>query len=395
MHPELEQRQSKSLLDDASTCRKLAFNQRKNEEHDHTRAIDAAAVRFDYAACREQYWSPEPFSLLYGTPLWDQASAAQRIVLNQLYWVAYFSQIISSEIATIFFNQVAAASLFAVEDFRLICDTLDFESKQERAHINAFKTIGEAVESELFGQRLFTYPMKGPFSETMIFSSNNRAQRFWRNLQLKAYTLLSSNNAFLGSQYLLIRGLRTLNGKLIQHRLSEHYSQATNQDQQPVPSAISYYHFMDESHHFNTSRIIALDVTRSLEPPTAFEKWAVNRGVYGCQRDHFHFSTVVNGIFWYEPALFPVIYKLLRSDVFGMDRQESLAIMRSCFCEENAAQHASRNLQEVAYTSYCAFVESIDYLNSANREMKLMRSNSVPRYLKQNRRAMERFEHHV
>ena len=395
MHPELEQRQCKSLLDDASTYRKLAFNQRKNEEHDHTGAIDDAAERFDFAACKKEYWNPERFSLLYGTPLWEQASAAQRIVLNQLYWVAYFSQIISSEIATIFFNQVAAAGLFALEDFRLICDTLDFESKQERAHINAFKTISETVEWELFGERLFTYPMKGPYTETMVFNSNKRAQQFWRSLQLKAYALLSSTNAFLASQYLLVRGLRTLNGKLIQHCLSEHYAGAPNQDESPIPTAISYYHFMDESHHFNTSRIIALEVTRSLEPPTAFEKWAVNRGVYGCQRDHFHFSVVVNGIFWYEPALFPVIYKLLRSHVFGMEREEALAMMRRCFCEENQGQHASRQLQEIAYKSYCTFVEPVEYLNAANREMRLIRSNSVQRYLKQNRRAMDRFQSYV
>ena len=237
--------------------------------------------------------------------------------------------------------------------------------------------------------------MKGPYSDTMIFSSNKRAQQYWRSLQLRAYTLLSSSNAFLASQYLLVRGLRTLNGKLIQHRLSEHFSESDDAATQPVPSAISYYHFMDESHHFNTSRIIALEITRSLEAPTAFEKWAVNRGVYGCQRDHYHFSVAVNGILWYEPALFPVIYKLLRSKVFAMERQEAIQMMRRCFCEENDGQHASRKLQEIAYSSYCTFIEPVEYLTDANREMRLMRSNSVARYLKQNCRAMEKFESHV
>ncbi len=36
------------------------------------------------------------FSLLYGTPLWEQADSGQRVKLNQLYWVAYYSQIISA-----------------------------------------------------------------------------------------------------------------------------------------------------------------------------------------------------------------------------------------------------------------------------------------------------------
>lgn len=392
MHPNLSQRQSKSLLDDGPTCRKLALNQRRNEEQDHTASIDRAAAEFDFAACRDVAWNPEEFSLLYATPLWDEATPAQRILLNQLYWVAYFNQIISSEIATIFFNQVAAAGMYALEDFRVVCDTLDFESKQERAHINAFKTVSETVEWELFGERLFTYPMRGPYTETMIFSSNNRAQRFWRSLQLKAYALMSSNNAFLASQYLLVRGLRTLNGKLIQHHLSTHYSRDPDKASAPVPSAISYFHFMDESHHFNTSRIIALDIGRSLDPPTAFEKWAINRGVFGCQKDHFNFSAVVNGLFWHEPATFPVIYRMLRSKHFGMEEAEALAMMRRCFCEENEGQHRSRQLQETAIESYCAFVEPVDHLNRSNREMSLMAGNSVARYLQENRRAMSRFQ---
>ncbi|MFH7029315.1 MAG: hypothetical protein ACHBN1_28960 [Heteroscytonema crispum UTEX LB 1556] len=41
--------------------------------------------------------------------------------------MAYYSQIISAEIATIFFNQISAAGLYAPEDFRLVCDTLDLE----------------------------------------------------------------------------------------------------------------------------------------------------------------------------------------------------------------------------------------------------------------------------
>ena len=61
-----------------------------------------------------------------------------------------------------------------IDDFRLVCDTLDLESSQERAHINAFKTVGEAVEAELFGERVFTYSMRGPFAETVIFTDTNQ-----------------------------------------------------------------------------------------------------------------------------------------------------------------------------------------------------------------------------
>ena len=107
-----------TLLDDRKTIGKIRLNHKRNKKQDQTENIDVEAKRFDYAACRGEYWNPPRFSLLWGTPIWDQASEAQRILLNQLFWVAYYSQIISAEIATIFFNQTSAAGLYGVEDFR-------------------------------------------------------------------------------------------------------------------------------------------------------------------------------------------------------------------------------------------------------------------------------------
>ena len=391
MHPDLAQRQPRSLLDDVSTCRKLSLNLHRNTEQDHTARIDACAAAFRYEDCRDSYWNPELFSLLWGTEVWSQSSAAQRVILNQLYWVAYYAQIVSAEIATILLNQIAAAGMFSLEDFRLVCDNLDVETKQERAHISAFKKVGEEVEHQLFGERLFTYPMRSLYAHTMVFADTNAARLFWRRLQLQAFMLMSTSNAFLGSQYLLIRGLRTLNGKLIQHRLGEFYSNHPDQAHAPVPSAISRYHFLDESFHFHTSRVVGLEVPRSLSQPTAFEKWLVNRGVAGCQRDHFHFSVAVNGIFWYEPATFPVIYKLFRSRVFGMDHGQAMQMLTACFTKESQGLHAAGETHRLAADSYCAFVEGVTHLNQLNREMRLMRASSIERYLRHNRRALARF----
>lgn len=392
MHTGLSQRQTRSLLDDTSTCRKLEFNFKRNSEQDHTSMIDAAALRFSYADCRNEYWNPERYSLLWGTPVWEQSTPAQRIVLNQLYWVAYYAQIISAEIATIFLNQVSAAGLYALEDFRLVCDNLDLESHQERAHIHAFKKVGEEVEHSLFGQRLFTYPMRGMFDHTMVFADSSAANAFWRRLQIRAFTLLSSSNAFLASQYLLIRGLRTLNGKLVQHQLSRYYSEHPDQDNAPIPSAISYYHFMDESCHFNTSRIVGLEVPRSLEVPTRFERWVVNRGVAGCQRDHANASVVVNGIFWYDPATYATIYTLFRSGVFGMDHGQAIEMLAACFTRESAGLEAALQTHTTAADSYVAFVEPVGFLGTHNREMRLMRQNTAQRYLGRNRAALNRFK---
>ena len=382
-----------SLLSmDVKTSKKIEINHRRNKELDHTELLDDAAKNFNYADCKDSYWNPEKFSLLHGTPLWDEASESQRVLLNQLYWVAYYSQIISAEIATIFFNQTSAAGLFGLNDFRGVCDMLDLESAQERAHITAFFTVSEKVEEEVFGQRIFSYDMRNPYAQTMIFPDTNKLKDVWRNVQLRSYAVLSSGSAFIASQYFTVRGLRTLNGKMVQQRLSQFYQKDPNKENLPIPSAISYYHYMDESFHFNSSCIIGHDVIRSLPKPTAFETLVGNMGILGCQKDHSNFSVVVNGLFWYEPALFESVYKILRSNIFNMCDREAKEMMRRCFCQENDAVHASFNTMELAIESYKKYLDPLDYVNQGNKDLALMRKMSIEKYLNTNKKAFQKFE---
>ena len=391
MNKALSEAHENSLLDDQKTFRKLELNFRKNRGQDNTPAMDKLANEFCYKDCQDEPWNPEPFSLLYGTPLWDGATEAQRVKLNQIYWVAYYSQIISAEIATIFFNQTSAAGLYAIEDFRIICDTLDLETMQERAHINAFKKISEQFEEQVFGERIFTYAMRGPFVETMIHHQTNRQKEFWRRLQLQAFTLLSSGNAFIGCQYFAVRGVRTLNGKLIQHQLSQFYSKSSDKDAAAIPAKISYHHFLDESFHFNSSTVISHDVLGSLKKPTNFEVWVANRALAGSQHDHYHFSTTINGLFWYDPALFSKVYKILRSPIFKMTDAEAQAMMTACFTKENDGLHRSAKSRQIAIESYCEYLADLDYVNRENHEMQIMRRNSLDKHLQTNRRELKKF----
>jgi hypothetical protein len=377
------------------TYKKIALNLKRNHKQDNTDALDALSDRFDYAACADMYWNPEKFSLLYGTPLWYEATAAQRVILNQLYWVGYYSQIISAEIATIFLNQTAAAGLYGIEDFRIVCDTLDFESHQERAHIHAFKTISDATEAAIFGERMFSYPMKNFATETLIFQNTNPFKSAWKKFQLHYFAYLSSSNAFLASQYLTVRGMRTLNGKIVQHQLSQFYDKHPDQANAPIPAQISYHHFLDESYHFNSSTLIGHEVVKSLKPPTAFEKHVANLAVKGCQRDHYAFNCSVNGIFWYEPAVFETIYKILRSQVFGFSRSEALAMMERCFCQENEGVHEAFNTHQVARESYAQYLADLPFLSPENRDVTLMKQSDIPGYLRTNRRAFARFRQGV
>lgn len=371
--------------------RRLEINYRRNQQQDHTQLLDQAGQAFNYGDCSDSYWNPDVFSLLYGTPLWDQASDSQRTVLNQLYWVAYYSQIISAEIATIFFNQTSAAALYAHDGFRTICDMLDLESSQERAHISAFRAVAEQTEQTLLGKRLFSYPMRGPFTETMIFADTGYFKRWWKRIQLQAFGLISANNSFLACQYFTVRGLRTLNGKLVQHQLSRYYQHHSDQETAPIPSKISFYHFMDESFHFNSSTLLSHEVIQYLPKPTRFEALVANLGIRGCQQDHRQFSVAVNGIFWHDPALYAMVYDLLRSHLFAMDDTAAQAMMRACFTQESEGLHRSYRTHQDAMASYQAYLEPLDYVWPSNRTMAIMQQASIEGYLHVQRQALTTF----
>jgi len=395
MRRELSQDYNLSLLDDTKTFKRLELALRKSHELDQTENMNGAAANFCYEDCKDEMWNPENFSLLWGTWLWENSSPFQRVKLNQLYWVAYYSQIISAEIATIFYNQTSAASLYGMEDFRIICDTLDLESTQERAHINAFKTVSEEVEINLFGERVFTYPMRNPFVQTMIFSDLNQLQKTLRKAQLSTYAVLSAHRPFIGCQYFVVRGLRTLNGKIVQQKLSKYCLDSNDVKSKPVPSQISYFHFMDESFHFNTSTVVSHDAIRSVPSPNGFERLVSNMAVKGCQKDHYNFSTAINGIFWYDPALYPKIYKILRSPIFGMSHAESLEAMKKSFCYDSDGLQASHLTHKQALESYKKYLVDFQYVNAFNKEMKLMGQNSVEKHLKENQRQLKVFERKV
>jgi hypothetical protein len=381
---------TQGLLDrDERTRKKIELNLRRNRAQDQTPHLDQAAASFDFARDRDRWWNDPEQSLLYGTPLWDGADEGQRRLLNQLYWVAYYSQIISAEVATIYFNQTSAAGLYGLQDFRVVCDTLDLETSQERAHIAAFQRISEAVEAALFGERLFTWPMRGPFHPTMIHSDLSPFRARLRQLELRAFGLLSAGSAFIGSQYFTVRGLRTLNGKMVQSKLSKYLS-ADDLSSRPVPTAISWHHFMDESFHFHSSHTIGIDVVRCLPPPTAFERHIANLSVQGCQEDHRNVSVTVSGLFWSDVSAMRAVYRLLRTRWFGMSHDDAVHMLQRCYAEENQAQIDAHRLHVEAREAYRRFVEPLAWLNADNREMRRMAATTLPRTLAANRAGLDR-----
>lgn len=379
------------LREDKRTRKRLQINHRRNKQQDHTEKLDAAAAAFDYSACHDRPWNPEAFSLFYGTALWDEASASERVLLNQLYWVAYYADIISAEIATIYFNQTSAAALFGIEDFRIVCDTLDLESSQERAHIGAFKTVAEAVEAEVFGERIFTYEMRGPFAETVIFADTSRVRAMAKGMLLRTFGVLSAQNPFIGCQYFLVRGLRTLLGKIVQHRLSRHHADFADPADSPIPSQISFFHFQDESYHFNSSTIISHDVLKTLPAPSRAERMIMNQTIAGAQRDLRPFSVVGDGLNWHDPQTLSVAYRVLRSKAFGFSHRGALDMMERIYCGESDGMHRAFATHETAIASYRKYLADIDYLTEDNRQVRQAADTSIAAVLAENRRAFARF----
>jgi hypothetical protein len=392
MNRNLSQNHNICLADDQKTMKRIELALKRSKELDQTAMMDQASKNFNYEDCKNEMWNPERFSLLYKTWLWDQSTPEQKVKLNQLYWIAYYSQIISAEIATIFFNQTSAAALYGMEDFRIVCDTLDLESAQERAHIHAFKEVSEKFEQENFGERIFSYPMRTPFEKTMLYSDLSAFQQWWRKWQLNVFSMISANSPFIGCQYFTVRGLRTLNGKIVQHQLSRYYSEHADKENSPIPSKISYYHFIDESFHFNTSTIVSHEVINSLPKPTKLEMLIGNMALRGCQLDHYNFSTAINGIYWYDPALYESIYKILRSKIFNMDHAAAMEAIRKSFCEENDGMLASYKTHRESVDSYKAYLQDFQYINRQNKDLALMASNNLEKHLRTNQNAYLRFK---
>ena len=380
------------LSDDARTMKKLHINLTRNRAQDQTPNMDAGTAAFRYADAAAHAWNPERFSLLWGTPVWDAADARQRVILNQLYWCAYYAQIVSAEIATIFFNQTSAAGLYQLEDFREVCDTLDLESAQERAHIHAFRTIAGQTEDALVGKRVFTFPMRGPYAETMIFADTNPFKTWWKQLQLRTFGLLSSGNACIGCQDFLVRGLRTLNGKIVPHQLSQHHQKAADPEGSPIPSKVSYWHFLDESFHFNSSTVISHDVVRSLKAPTPFERHVVNLGLRGCQMDHKNVSVTLNGLFWHDPSTYDAVFSVLTAPSYGLAPAEARALMRRTFTAESEGLHASFATHAKARDSYKSYLADLDFVDAEHKEQRILARTNLQGWLATNRAAYAAWE---
>lgn len=191
-----------------------------------------------------------------------------------------------------------------------------------------------------------------------------------------------------------IRYLANLSLKNYEHQIVKYYRKKEKQDEfLPLPSAISYYHFLDEAFHTTTSLFIGRDLYRQLPSPSAYEKLIANLAFYFTQRENLaSLAAILPNRFTPDRTLLPYVYQLLQSPVFEFTPQEALHWLEKCLCQEHEGFHNNLNLHQHLLNECRHFSSKLDYLWPVNREMRLMTAGgSITKAIAQNKTAFQQF----
>lgn len=414
---------------------------RNNANSDYTEKIRELDKNFDYSCNSNYYWTDPEQSLLYGTPLYEVATPTQKKVLNHLYWVIQNNNTAASEVNTIIYNQVTAGVFEAVGGYETLCRELELETSQEYHHIHAFQKIGYKTKIALLGKKRFRNPLddksnkvnkkKLPFlqepdfalrfiAKTMLKKQEYCSSQYLRELEkkgeffptptqgsggrfappslLKFFTLNWGSSPFLACHYYTLRYVSNALLKNQEHPRSQYFRKLKKKDQFiPAPTAVSHYHFLDESFHTSISQIIGRDLYQDFPKPTAYEKFVANVAVYLAQRNVINYhgglsSGLPARCFRDDSFFMNFIYKLLQTSLFDMSSREALHWMEKCFCHEHEGFHIANKYHQGFVSDFRRFFDRLDYLWSINREMRLIDSGiSVPESLQNNIKVFRQF----
>lgn len=396
---------------------------RNNINSDYTEKIRELEQNFDYNSNRNYYWTEPEQSLLYGTPLYEAASLTQKKVLNHLYWVIQNNNTAASEVNTIIYNQVTAGVFQAVGGYEKLCQELELETSQEYHHIHAFQKIGYKTKVALLGKKWFRnshndkstraiqeklrflhdldFPLRF-VAKTMLKKQEYCSSEYLKELEkkgeffpaptqgsggrfappslLKFFTLNWGSSPFLACHYYTLRYVSNALLKNQEHPRSRYFKKLKKKGEFiPAPTAVSHYHFLDESFHTTISQIIGRDLYRNFSQPTAYEKFVANMAVFLAQRNVINYH---DGLSFGLPArcfrddsyFMNFIYKLLQTSLFDLSSQEALYWMEKCFCQEHQGFHIANKYHQGFVSDLRRFFDGLDYLWSFNREMRLIDS---------------------
>ena len=396
-----------------------------NIDSDYTEKIQELDRSFKYKEHQNCYWNSPEFSLLYGTPLYEQATEAQKVALNHLYWFVMYNFTATSETQTIVYNKITGGVFAQILGYEVIAETLDLEGEQELSHIHVFRKICFQMLKTLLGKQAFKDSLKGKlyksnyqnwaekFSQYQYFGLRAIAQgmllgqeqyysEHLKELEqkdnfppgfstgfmgeglapralLQFFSYNWGRTPFLASHYYTLRYMANLGLKHTEHSNCKYFRKLQKQGEAiPIPTAVAYYHFLDEAFHTTTSRFMARELYKDFPQPTQYEKFVANLAFNRLQSRIWNsLSAVVPDR--HRPDDFSVmsfIYKILLSDIFGMSQSEALHWLEQCFVTEHQGFHQNVQFHRSLLQEFRRTFSSLDYLSQANREMKPMAMGS-------------------
>lgn len=419
-----------------------------NKASNYTEVIESLDREFNYEANRNHYWGPAELSLFYGSPLYEQASAAQKLALNHLYWVTQYNQTAATEANAILYNNVTEGVFSVVGGYDTLCQELSLETEQEHHHIHAFHSVGYATRKSLFGSpklvkpkpRLKTkkpsrskpgshsssdYTLKLPSFDWARFhedacrslscklssgGGSSAYSSYLRSFEMRSLPIPVQTTGLLGQVvpaslsklvtisfgtspfsacfFYATRYLANMLLKNYEHRYLQ-YFRSLDQAKEfiPSPTAISYYHMLDESFHTTTSQLIAQDLYKEFAEPTIYERLLANLMFYRGQQVMLSgLSGVMPATFRNDSPFIQPLYQILRSSLFDMSHDEALHWLERSLCFEHEGHHMNlRHHHRLLTTMRQAFLP-LTYLWQANRSLDVMAAGaSIEKSLKANR----------
>jgi hypothetical protein len=421
------------------------INYRRNVESDYTERMTELDRAFDYERDRHHYWGEPELSLLYGTPLYEQATPDQKLALNHLYWATQYNQTAATEANTVLYNQVTTGVFAAIGGYGTLCQELDLETDQERHHIHAFHTVGYRTKKALLGsaftasiagkkvgiksQSLFKFDWQSSplsaFQDTALRFVTHQVflkqqayySQYLQQIEakgegipaqttglvgqlgprpvLKLFTQNCGSSPFLASVFYVARFMANMLLKNYEYGYVQSYRDLERQGQYiPAPVAISHFHLLDEAFHTTTSQLIAQELYKDFPKPSAYERFVANLTIYQAQRIALSgLSAGLPGIFRSDDAFILSYYKLLRSPIFSLSETEALHWLERSLCEEHQGFYVNQKYHDRLLDNLQRMFADIDYLWATNREMRVMaKGGAIAPALTHNRKALNQFK---
>ena len=419
---------------------------RNNTSSDYTEKIVELNKNFNYISDRNHYWSKPEQSLLYGTPLYEVASPAQKLALNHLHWFLTYDYVSDSETETAFFNQVTSSVFDTIGGYKALSSELAFETEQEYCHIQTFRKVGLMTATALIdrqslsalfkwnsykltlGEDILTtckyyglrFIAKGALrSEKQRYSHYLHKLEENNNFIIKSSTtgmlgrsleyslpmesFLSFNwgsgSPFMACHFYAMRIIANLYLKNVEHSISKYFKTLENKGAFiPTPTAISRNHFLDEAFHTTISQLIAKEMYKDFAKPTGYEKFIANLAIFMMQRGTLGaISGVLPHRYFADDCLImELIYKLLQTPLFSLSAQEAIHWMKQCFCYEHEGFHVAYKNHQRLVSDLRRFFEDVDYLWPVNREMRLIAARgSIGEAIQNNIKSFKHFSRSV